>query len=110
MKILLLLLTTISFAFSVNAQDEALPIRGLAIAAPDKANVDRFVKFINEELPQRKVNTLILRVDYDFQYKSHPELARKSGLSLEEVNKMVVACQKNDINLIPQINLLGHQS
>jgi hypothetical protein len=110
MKLLSLLLTIFCLNLAVNAQDEALPIRGLAIAVPDKANVNRFVKFINEELPQRKVNTLILRVDYDFQYKSHPELARKSGLSLEEVNKMVAACQKNGINLIPQINLLGHQS
>ena len=48
-----------------NAQD-ILPIRGLAIAAPDKENVDRFVKFINEELPPRKINTLVLRVDYNF--------------------------------------------
>lgn len=93
----------------VNAQD-VLPMRGLAIASPDKENLDRFVTFINEELPPRKINTLVLRVDYNFQYKSHPELAKKNGLSQDDVNKIVLACKKNGIEIVPQINLLGHQS
>jgi N-acetyl-beta-hexosaminidase len=87
-----------------------LPVKGLAIAAPDKENVNRFVKFINEELAPREVNTLVLRVDYNFQYKSHPELAQEDGLSQTEVDKIVVACQKHGISIIPQVNLLGHQS
>ena len=94
---------------SINAQ-EILPIRGLAIAAPDKENVDRFVKFINEELPPRKINTLVLRIDFNYKYKSHPELSETNGLSQEEVHKIVTACQKHGIAIVPQINLLGHQS
>jgi hypothetical protein len=101
--------TIFFFSFLINAQD-LLPIRGLSIAAPDKENVDRFVKFINEELAPRKINTLVLRVDYNFEYKSHPELAEANGLSQEDVNKMVTACQNNGIDIIPQVNLLGHQS
>jgi hypothetical protein len=72
----------------VNAQD-TLPIRGLAIAAPNKENLDRFVKFINEELPPRGVNTLILRVDYNFNYQSHPELVQENALTQNDVNKIV---------------------
>jgi len=52
---------------SLHAQqslDSLLPVRGFCIAAPSSKSVDRFVKFINEELAPRKVNTLILRVDY----------------------------------------------
>ncbi len=109
MKNLLILIATFCFNIPPLAQDE-LPIRGLAIKVPNKENVDRFVKFIDEELSTRKINTLILRVDYDFQYQSHPELAREDGLSQGEVNKLVAACQKHKIDLIPQINLLGHQS
>lgn len=109
MKSFLLIICTLFFGEISDAQ-ELLPVRGLAIAVPNKENVDRFVKFINEELATRKINTLILRVDYNFQYKSHPELARPGGLSLEEVNKIVTACKKQGIELIPQINLLGHQS
>jgi N-acetyl-beta-hexosaminidase len=98
---------------SLNAQqslDSLLPVRGFCIAAPLSKNVDRFVKFINEELATRKVNTLILRVDYNYQYKSHPELADSGALSKDDVRKLVKACRKNNIDLIPQVNLLGHQS
>ncbi|WP_341227802.1 family 20 glycosylhydrolase [uncultured Arcticibacterium sp.] len=89
---------------------ESLPVRGLAIAAPNKGNLDRFVKFMNEELAPRSVNTLILRVDYNFQYKSHPELVNDNALRQKDVDKLVAAAQKGGISLIPQINLLGHQS
>ena len=84
----------------INAQtklDSLLPVRGFCIAAPKPNDVDRFVKFINEELATRKVNTLILRVDYNYQYKSHPELADSGALSKDDVKKLVAACKKNNI-------------
>jgi hypothetical protein len=90
--------------------DTLLPIRGFCIAAPQAKQVDAFVKFINEELAPRQVNTLILRVDYNFQFESHPELRDSSALSKRDVRKLVNACQKHGIRIIPQINLLGHQS
>ena len=71
MKKSVLLTLSVLFSFFATAQND-FPVRGLAIAAPDKGNVDRFVKFINEELATRKINTLILRVDYNFKYKTHP--------------------------------------
>lgn len=109
MKYLILFIATYLLQVTPLAND-TLPIRGLAIKVPSKDNLDRFVKFIDEELSERKINTLILRVDYDFKYKSHPELARPDGLTQEEVDKLVSVCQKHEIDLIPQINLLGHQS
>lgn len=89
---------------------EPLPVRGFCIAAPLSGEVDRFVKFINEELAPRSVNTLILRVDYNYQYVSHPELRDSNSLSKNDVKKLVAACRKNNIRIIPQVNLLGHQS
>ncbi len=56
------------------------------------------------------MNALILRVDYNYQYKTHPELSDPSGLSEKEVKKLVTVCRKNKIRIIPQVNLLGHQS
>ncbi len=105
------LLSIFAFCLSqvVSAQAD-LPIRGLAIAAPDKEHVDRFVRFINEEFPPRRINTLVLRVDYNFQYKSHPNLAKENALSQEEVDRIVSACHNHGVEIIPQINLLGHQS
>jgi N-acetyl-beta-hexosaminidase len=90
--------------------DSLLPIRGFCIGAPRPADVDAFTKFIVEELAPRKVNTLVLRVDYGYQYKSHPELSDSVALSKNDIRKMVTACKKNNIQIIPQINLLGHQS
>lgn len=90
--------------------DSLLPVRGFCISSPDAADLSRFIKFINEELAPRKVNTLILRVDYNYAYESHPELRNESTLSKNDIKQLVNTCQQNKISIIPQINLLGHQS
>lgn len=86
------------------------PIRAFAISAPTPANIDSFIVFINTELAPRNVNHLLLRVDYGYQYKSHPELVNDAPLSHADVKKLVAACKAKNIEVIPQINLLGHQS
>ncbi len=101
------------FASCLNAQkpiDKMLPVRGFAIALPSISGLDSFIVFINEELAPRNVNTLILRVDYKYQYKSHPELVDSGALSTEQVKGIVKACRQHNIRVIPQINFLGHQS
>jgi len=115
MKSLITLLSVICIAFTspANAQtklDSLLPVRGFSIAAPSVRNVDSFITFINKELAPRKVNTLLLRVDWNYQYESHPELRDSIALSKADVKKIVAACKANNIRIIPQINLLGHQS
>jgi hypothetical protein len=90
--------------------DTIMPVRGFCIAAPQTTGLTEFIKFIDEELAPRKVNTLILRVDYNYQYKSHPELSDSSSLSEQDVKNLVAVCRKNKIRIIPQVNLLGHQS
>jgi len=87
-----------------------LPVRGFAIGVPSPERVDDFVEFIESELVPNNVNTLVLRVDFKYQYKSHPELRGEDALSKSNVRKIVKACRKGNIRLIPQINLLGHQS
>ncbi len=91
-------------------QDNQIPVRGLAIAAPSVGGVDLFVKFIEKELAPAKFNLLILRVDYNYAYESHPELREQSTLTKPDVKKIVAVCKKHNINIAPQINLLGHQS
>ena len=95
---------------SQTSTDDLLPVRGFCIAAPQSGDLDRFIKFIDEELAPRNVNTLILRVDFNYQYESHPELKDSGALSKAEVKRLVESCRKNNISLIPQVNLLGHQS
>lgn len=111
--ILLATATTLLVAMTGRTQtalDSLLPVRGLCISAPNVANVDEFVAFIRKELVPRKVNTLVLRVDYNYQYTSHPELRDSIALSGSDVKKIVLACREGKIRVIPQINLLGHQS
>ncbi|RAV97957.1 family 20 glycosylhydrolase [Pseudochryseolinea flava] len=90
--------------------EPSFPVRGFCIAAPTVSGVDPFVKFIAEELAPRKINVLILRVDFNYQYQTHPELRDSIALSNADVKKLVAVCKQNSIRLIPQINLLGHQS
>ena len=97
-------------SISQNDIDSILPVRGLCIAAPRSQGVDAFTKFIADELAPRKVNTLILRVDWNYQFETHPELRDSSALSKADVKKIVDVCKQKSIRLIPQINLLGHQS
>lgn len=87
-----------------------MPVRGFCIAAPTPRELSRFIKFIDEELAPRKVNTLVLRVDFDYAYESHPELREDSTLSKSDVKLLVSTCRRYNIRVIPQINLLGHQS
>jgi len=111
-KLIIGLLTLTSLCSAAFAQgiDRQLPIRGFAIEAPSARGVDLFVRFIEEELAPARVNLLILRVDWNFDYKSHPELSDEHPLSQADADKLVAACRKHGIRLVPQVNLLGHQS
>jgi hypothetical protein len=103
-------LFSVQIVMSQNTADKTLPVRGFCIGAPQTAEVDAFVKFVAEELVPRKVNTLILRVDYNYTFECHPELRDPSPLTKADIKKLVEVCRTNQIRLIPQINLLGHQS
>ena len=95
--------------FLTKAQSN-LPVVGLCIAAPTVENVEEFTQFIDYELAPSGINTLILRVDFNYDYSSRPELRDENPLTLKDVKSIVSVCKKNNINLIPQVNLLGHQS
>jgi hypothetical protein len=101
------------FNISISAQtklDSLLPVRGFCIDAPRPVGLDSFVHFIDNELAPRKVNTLIVQIEYRYQFKSHPELIDSFALSKADIKKIVSICKKNNIRVIPEINLLGHQS
>ena len=113
MKKVLFCVFLLTAALTAAAQeniDKLLPVRGFAIEAPNQRGLDLFVKFIDEELASAHINLLILRVDWNFDYKSHPELSDEHPLTKADVAKLVAACKRNGIRLVPQVNLLGHQS
>ncbi|WP_220377732.1 MULTISPECIES: hypothetical protein [unclassified Arenibacter] len=108
MRKLLFIFLSLNIYFG-NAQS-IFEVKGLCIAAPDPDGVSEFVKFIDEELGPNGINTLILRVDFNYAYESRPELRGNDPLSKQQVKELVAAAKKHNINLIPQVNLLGHQS
>ncbi|MFP4621708.1 MAG: hypothetical protein ACLFM7_10380 [Bacteroidales bacterium] len=74
---------TMISSFSSYAQEDTirpnhLPVKGLCIKAPHSQHVDEFVQFIHNELADHGVNTLVLRVDYNYEYQSRPELRQKN--------------------------------
>lgn len=105
-----LLLLFMSFVTLVGTAQNGFEIKGLCIAAPDSDGVDQFVKFMDEELGPNGINTLVLRVDFNYAYESRPELRDKDPLSKKQVKQMVAVAKKHGISLIPQVNLLGHQT
>lgn len=110
---MLTLLSGMSLTLSLHAQtklDTLLPVRGFCIDAPRPASLDSFVHFIDQELAPRYVNTLIVQIEYHYQFESHPELIDSFALSKADIKKIVAVCRKNHIRVIPQIDLLGHQS
>ncbi|HET8550773.1 MAG TPA: family 20 glycosylhydrolase [Bryobacteraceae bacterium] len=92
------------------AGSEPLPIRGLHLMAPKPADVPLLVRFIREVLPKEGANTLVIEVNYRFAYTKHPEVIDPDPLSREDVASVVAAARQAGVRLIPQINLLGHQS
>ncbi len=106
----LLLFSPISIQAIPKAPSDTLPVRGLSIKAPTHEQLPLFIHYIKKELVPRKVNTLILLVDYGYQFKTHPELVDSGALSEDDARKIAQICKANHINLIPQINLMGHQS
>lgn len=76
-------------------------------------NNDGAVTALKEQLPKLAaagVNTLILEVNYNFEFKSHPELGAPGGVKTSNARELAAAARTLSIRLIPQFNCLGHQS
>jgi hypothetical protein len=57
------------------------------------------------------VNVLILEVNYNFDFQSHPELrAGDHPITRDGAGRFAKACRRAGVRLIPQFNCLGHQS
>src|SRR5262245_61540207 len=64
-----------------------------------------------EALSKQGINVLILEVDYNFAFKSHPELRHGTNPTTRDgARKFAALCTKFGISLIPEFQSLGHQS
>jgi hypothetical protein len=90
--------------------DLPFEVRGLCISAPDPDRLKEFIDFMEKDLAANGINTLVLMVDFNYEYDSYPNLRSDNPLSKHDVKKLVNCARKNNIRIIPHINLLGHQS
>src|ERR1044071_9562953 len=104
------LLALITCVLDIHCAAGNLPIRGLHLGVPPKRDLTNALHFIRDELPKQEVNTLVLEFDYGFNFQSRPEFGDDSAMGKEDVAQIVQACRDARIQLIPQINCLGHQS
>jgi hypothetical protein len=64
-----------------------------------------------EPLAKQGINVIILEVDYNFAFASHPELRRgKTPITREGARRFAALCRKHNIRLIPEFQSVGHQS
>ncbi len=69
------------------------------------------LKKILPALAELGVNTVIFEVDYNFAFKSFPELRRgENPITKKAVRKFVKICRNNGIRIIPEFQCVGHQS
>src|SRR5258708_7879336 len=111
----LLLFAFLPGVIVVNAASEKLPKiekwRALHLL---NYQTDEHLAILAEQVPRLAVlgiNTLILEVDYGFDFKSHPELRLgASPITRAAARRFAAVCRKNRIRVIPEFQSLGHQS
>lgn len=84
--------------------------KGIVLTAPLSKEVDDVVEFIDRYLAPNGCNLIVLQIRYRYRFQLHPECMGYDPLSSSDVKKLVEVCKKNNIKLVPKMNLFGHQS
>ena len=105
-----LTLIIIYIIFSCTPPLEIKEIKGITLKAPKPENIEMFLNFVTDVLDPDEINTIIFRIGWNYEFSSYPELIDEDALSKSDVRKIVKHCNSLGIQVIPQINLLGHQS
>lgn len=85
------------------------PWQGVHVGLSGRGDLPLLHRAIEEVFAPKGVNTLVLEVDYKFQYESHPELAQSGGMTKEDARELAALCRAHGIRLIPQFQCFGHQ-
>lgn len=99
-----LLLLTLPLALAGQA-----PWRGLHMMIGSEADLDALGAVV-PGLAKDGLNVLVVEVDYNYQFKSRPEMAKPDGVTFAGARALAKTCKSYGIQVIPQINCLGHQS
>ena len=73
-------------------------------------DVDTLIRLV-PQLAELGLNVIILELDFNFKYESHPELILQNDpITKEKASLLVKICKENGIKVIPMFQCLGHQS
>jgi hypothetical protein len=114
LSVVLLLLLICTTWTSANASVESTrtkPWRAIHLLDYDSdAELDGLGQNL-ENLAKLGINVIILEVDYNFAFKSHPKLRRGTNpITYDGARRFAALCKKFNIRLIPEFQSLGHQS
>lgn len=87
----------------------AEPWRGVHLGIGNKRSVEQLTSVV-PSLARLGVNVIVGEINYGYQYKSHPELARDNAANEMQIKNLLAVCRRHRIRLIPQFQCLGHQS
>ncbi len=77
--------------------------------APGHGDLPLVKRVIDEAMRPVGINILVLEVNDGPEFQSHPELRRSHGFSRADDRDSAAYCRQRGIDLIPQLNCLGHQ-
>jgi hypothetical protein len=83
--------------------------RGVHVPVRDDQQLDE----VERELPQFAtdgVNVVVIEVNYNFDFKSHPELRLSHYITRAKAREFTAAARRLNIKVIPEFDCLGHQS
>lgn len=83
--------------------------RGIHLSARNDAQLTQLLSAL-PRLSSAGVNVVVLEVNYNFEFQSHPEVRGTEFISAAQAHVLARAARTNGILLIPQLNCLGHQS
>lgn len=96
--------------WGTETEPQELPVRGLHVSVSGRGDVNLWEEFVREALPAEGVNLLVAEINYSYAYESYPQVADAESLGKEDVKRLLAACRDAGVELMPQINCLGHQS
>ncbi|MHC4713873.1 MAG: family 20 glycosylhydrolase, partial [Planctomycetota bacterium] len=78
--------------------------------APAKGKIGLLERFIIEAMPALGAETLVLEIDYRYDFRSHKELAAAEAIGRPEAKRIVEAARNAGVRIVPLFNCFGHQS
>ena len=94
--------------FKDHGNDETSMVGFHCVIPPrkDRAKMLRLV----DELANMGINTLVLQVDYRYQFESHREIGDGMWYNFDDAQELALHCAEKGMRLIPQMSCVGHQS